>query len=118
MGYYSYQSQSYPLDANASPLLRLASKGDLLAPQDIVQPPMQHGRNDPIALLGRGLAANTAQKKAEDADKDARKGNMKRMTNLQGNLQWLMIRRASPNAIAQWKNCEAQSDAALRQGAA
>ena len=66
---------SQPL-AGATPQERLAAYRGLLAPPSLVLPPAARGgRNDPIAMLGRGMASRDAQKKVEKAQEKAREGN-------------------------------------------
>lgn len=77
-----------PYSINISPRERLACYGDLIAPISQILPPLQHsGRNDPIALLGRGMSNRDSQKKIKRAQKKLEKGKSKRIDNLEGDLK-------------------------------
>ncbi|KAH8121290.1 hypothetical protein LI328DRAFT_171976 [Trichoderma asperelloides] len=92
-----------PYSINASPRQRIACYGDLIAPISQVLPPLQQcGRNDPIALLGRGMSDRDNQKKIEKAQKESEKGKRKEIDNLEGGLKWLIVRQASADALAYW----------------
>ena len=61
--------------AGASPQERLAAYRGRLAPPSVVLPPAaRSGRNDPIAMLGRGIASRDAQKKVGKAQEKASEG--------------------------------------------
>ncbi|KAJ5633242.1 hypothetical protein N7490_009581 [Penicillium lividum] len=103
-----------------SPEARRAQYGDLIAPLSRVLPPLeQRGRNDPIAMLGRGIASRGDQKKMQKVEKEMAKGRgkTKNLDALEGGLKWLMVRKASPNAVAHWEQTLDQSNAALQQEA-
>ncbi|KAF3391459.1 hypothetical protein F1880_007675 [Penicillium rolfsii] len=89
-----------------SPEGRLAFFGDLIAPLSLLLPPLQQiGRNDPAAMLGRTLANRTNQKKMQKAEKDITKGKKnKNLDSLEGGLKWLIVRPASSEALAYWRN--------------
>ncbi|KAL6885799.1 hypothetical protein GGI43DRAFT_431967 [Trichoderma evansii] len=98
------QGSVRPYSINVSPRERLACYGDLIAPISQVLPPLQQsGRNDPIALLGRGMSSRDSQKKMEKAQKKMEKGKSKDIDNLEGGLKWLIVRRASADALAYWE---------------
>ncbi|UKZ73746.1 hypothetical protein TrVFT333_001396 [Trichoderma virens FT-333] len=79
------QGSAQPYSINVSPEERVACYGDLIAPISQILPPLQQsGRNDPIAMLGRGLASRDSQKKMEKAQKDMKKGKNKNVNNLEG----------------------------------
>ncbi|KAJ6115579.1 hypothetical protein N7523_005996 [Penicillium sp. IBT 18751x] len=100
----SRRSNSYGF----SPEERRASFGNRIAPLSRVLPPLQQtGRNDPIAQLGRGLASRTNQKKMRKADKEMTKGKTKNINTLEGGLKWLIVRQASADALAYWRNSAA-----------
>ncbi|KAJ5684074.1 uncharacterized protein N7477_000419 [Penicillium maclennaniae] len=102
----SRRSNSYGF----SPEERRASFGNRIAPLSRVLPPLQQtGRNDPIAQLGRGLASRTNQKKMQKADKEMTEGKTKNINTLEGGLKWLIIRQASADALAYWRNSAAGS---------
>ncbi|KAJ5938691.1 hypothetical protein N7466_001825 [Penicillium verhagenii] len=111
----SSQSQSL---FGATPGQRCAQYGDMIAPlSQVLSPLEQSGRNDPIAKLGRGLASRGDQKKVQKAEKDMAKkgGKNKKLDSLEGGLKWLIIRKASANAVAHWEQTLDQSNAAIQQ---
>ncbi|KAE8451320.1 hypothetical protein EG329_003949 [Mollisiaceae sp. DMI_Dod_QoI] len=98
-----------------SPEERQAYYGDLIAPLSRVLPPLQQsGRSDPIAMLGRGLANRGNQKKMKKAEKGIAKGKTKDLDSLEGGLKWLMVRKASANALAYWEKTLQQNNAPIR----
>ncbi|KAJ5218504.1 uncharacterized protein N7498_000603 [Penicillium cinerascens] len=95
-----------------SPEERQAYFGDLIAPLSRVLPPFQqNGRNDPIAQLGRGLASRTNRQKIKKANKDMAKGKTTNIDSLEGGLKWLMVRRASADALEYWRKSAANNAA-------
>ncbi|KAJ5909107.1 hypothetical protein N7495_001789 [Penicillium taxi] len=103
----SQQPKSFAI----SPEERRAYFGSLIAPLSRVLPPLQqNGRSDPIAMLGRGLASRTNQKKIEKAEKEMAKGKKtKNVDSLEGGLRWLIVRQASADALVYWRNSTASS---------
>ncbi|KAM0450628.1 hypothetical protein ACHAPV_010412 [Trichoderma viride] len=96
---------------DSSPEARIDSYGNLVAPLSRILPPTsQNGRTDPIAMFARGLADRTSQKTLGKAEKDASKGKNKKLDALEGGLKWLMVRRASPDALAHWQRNLQQND--------
>ncbi|KAM0253651.1 hypothetical protein ACHAQJ_007163 [Trichoderma viride] len=78
-----------PDSINVSPRERQAYYGELIAPLSQVLPPLQQsGRNDPIAMLGRGMSSRDGQKKLEKAQKKLDKGKSKDIDSLEGGLKW------------------------------
>lgn len=75
-----------------SPEERQAYYGERIAAVSQVLPPLQQsGRNDPIALLGRGMFSRDSQKKLEKAQKKLDKGKSKDIDNLEGGLKWVSL---------------------------
>lgn len=72
------------------PESRLAGYGNTVAPLSVVYPQQQNiGRNDPIAMLARGIGSRDNQKKIEKANKDAQKGKSKKGNSLEGDVKWV-----------------------------
>ncbi|KAF2164553.1 hypothetical protein M409DRAFT_24953 [Zasmidium cellare ATCC 36951] len=112
-------SQQYSSD----PESRIAAYGNRLAPLSSVHPPLANtGRSDPIAMLANGMSKRSAAKKAEDAAKDRAEGKLKKKDDPDAKLQWLIVRRASPQSTQKWQQMLQQSEASLdeerRQAAA
>jgi hypothetical protein len=81
-----------PDSISVSPTQRQAYYGELIAPLSQVLPPLQQsGRNDPIALLGRGMSSRDSQKKLEKAQKKLDKGKSKKLDSLEGGLKWVSL---------------------------
>lgn len=81
-----------PMSSDMSPEGRIASYGGSLAPLSIRLPPAQNsGRNDPIAMLGHGIANRSNQKKAKKAQEDMAEGKTKKWDSLEGGLKWVRI---------------------------
>ncbi|KAF2163612.1 hypothetical protein M409DRAFT_26220 [Zasmidium cellare ATCC 36951] len=99
------------------PETRLAEYGNSVAPLSVVYPRQQNiGRQDPIAMLARGIGSRDNQKKIGKANKDAQKGKKsKKGDSLEGDVKWLMVRKATPDSVAHWKQTLRQSEAALAE---
>jgi hypothetical protein len=76
--------------AGITPEARLAAYRGLLAPPSLVLPPAAGGgRNDPIAMLGRGMASRDAQKKIEKAQEKAREGKFDDKAMAGAEVKWV-----------------------------
>jgi hypothetical protein len=79
-----------PNSIDVSPEERQACYGDLISPLSQVLPPLQQsGRNDPIALLGRGISSRSDQKKFEKAQKKMQSGKSKNIDALEKGIKWV-----------------------------
>jgi hypothetical protein len=73
-----------------APEQRVYVYGDYVASVTRSTPPVSTGgRNDPIAMLGRGLADRSSSKTLRKAQKDAAKGKFKKSDSLQSDLKWV-----------------------------
>ncbi|KAJ6093579.1 hypothetical protein N7486_008868 [Penicillium sp. IBT 16267x] len=102
------------------PKERRAQYGDLIAPLSRVLPPLeQRGRSEPVAMLGQGIASRGDQKKMQKVEKELAKGRgkTKNLDALEEGLKWLIVRKASANAVAHWEQTLVQSNDALQQEA-
>ena len=71
---------------------RQACYGNLISPLSSVMPPLrQSGRNDPIALLGRGMSSRDSQKKFQKAQKKLQSGKSKDVDALEKGLKWVSL---------------------------
>lgn len=76
--------------AGAPPEARLAAYRGILAPVSMVLPPAARGgRNDPIAMLGRGMASRDAQKKVQKAAEDAQEGKLSAKDGAAVEVKWV-----------------------------
>ena len=81
--------QRKPLDGS-SPEDRLMCYGDLVAPLSRTLPPLERvGRNDPIAMLGRGIGHRDDQRKRKKAEEKIGKGKSEKGDELEGGLKWV-----------------------------
>ncbi|KAL7782026.1 hypothetical protein V8C37DRAFT_398037 [Trichoderma ceciliae] len=94
-----------PDSINASAAERQAYYGELIAPLSQVLPPLQQsGRNDPIAMLGKGISSRDSQKKLDKAQRRLDRGRSKGKEKLEGGLKWIIVRQASADALMYWEN--------------
>ncbi|KAK4502871.1 hypothetical protein PRZ48_006297 [Zasmidium cellare] len=113
-----------PQQYNSDPESRVAAYGDRLARLSSVHPPLANvGRSDPIAMLANGMSKRSAAKKAEDAAKERAEGKkLKKKDDPDASLQWLIVRRATPQSTQKWQQMLQQSEVSLdeerRQAAA
>ncbi|KIW45764.1 hypothetical protein, variant 2 [Exophiala oligosperma] len=102
-----------------SPQDKVTTYGDLVASLTRVLPPAENiGRQDSIAGLGNFLNGRRTRKKVAKAERrDAwKRGENKRMSQLESSLQWLMVRRASPGTVEQWQMMLRQRNQDLNNG--
>lgn len=67
---------------------KLARYGELVAPLSVVLPPSQNiGRQDPLAKIGQRIGDKGDQKKLEKARRDAARGKLEKMGDLEGGLK-------------------------------
>lgn len=91
--------------SNNDPESRLAEYGNAVAPLSVVYPQQRNiGRNDPIAMLARGIGSRDNQRKIGRANKEAQKGKSKKGNSLEGDVKWvstcLLCPRMSANDLA------------------
>ncbi|KAK4500303.1 hypothetical protein PRZ48_008492 [Zasmidium cellare] len=108
-------SASRQFTGEIDPLTRLEQYGDYLMPLSVVHEQQQNiGRQDPIAMIGRGMSAKDAQQKMQRAGREQQRGKRtKKGDSLEGSLQWLIVRKAQPDSVKAWQESLRQSEAAL-----
>lgn len=84
-------SQGY--NRSYDPEDRLAGYGNTVAPLSVVYPRQQQiGRQDPIAMLGRGIGARDNQRKMKKADKEQQKGKKSKDRDaVEGGVKWVSL---------------------------
>lgn len=95
----SSTSQGY--ESAYDPEDRLARYGNSVAPLSVVYPRQQKvGRQDPIAMLGKGIGAWDNQKKQSKAGKEAQKGKKsKKGDAVEGGVKWVSFESMSGRMI-------------------
>lgn len=100
-----FSASTRRFEGAVDPQSRLADYGDFLMPLSVVYPEQQKiGRQDPIALIGRGMSAKDAQQKMQRAGRERDRGRRtKKGDALEGGLQWVSIR---VDSIPNWTHAD------------